>query len=687
MTVALNSRPRAILHGVQDQTPDELTATIDSLPTHLPHIWIYAEEGEIYPQLLVGDERIRAYGSKTFELDSKFANHQTVLANIVNGNGNAAIYQRIQPTDAPDPATMRLCADVLADQVPTYVRDTAGRIVLGANGLPQPTGDTVPGYRIKFVKLPATDFAEATKLVGTQTTTGGAQSVLYPICDSKVASFGEHGNNKGYRMWAPVGNNYGVNTEAVSENAAFIFRMQQIKRSDNRSQPSEVLTARGAEYVDFAFKPDAVISRTKQRLFASEVVQDAYVNPNVKPETTGNFSDIHFYTDFIAELVGLLYDAEKAFHLDWPTETDEGKYLINFLSARDIDDVPYNAIVLADLGNDGISLTQYSNHYCQGGGDGTMSNALFAESVKFHLSNYIDSPFNYLDSAALPFSIYYDTGFPMDTKYALMRPVGARKDVMAIVCTQDIDAPQNDLDAEASALAALRAYARNFVESELFGTPACRIAIMGHSGYLTDNSYKGLLPLTIELADMFSKYMGAGTGEWDDANRFDESPGNVIGLFKKVNLTYKRETAANSDWDLGLIGVQTFDHNKRLFIPAFQSVYEDKRSALNDLVNVFVFTEMEKVAERNWRRMSGGHSRMTPEEFITKSNNDILTDIRDGARFDDRYIIEVNTYFTDEDVSLGYSYSADIVVYTNDRRYVGSYTIIARDRAQLAAAA
>ena len=78
---------------------------------------------------------------------------------------------------------------------------------------------------------------------------------------------------------------------------------------------------------------------------------------------------------------------------------------------------------------------------------------------------------------------------------------------------------------------------------------------------------------------------------------------------------------------------------------------------------------------------------MTPEEFITKSNNDILTDIRDGARFDDRYIIEVNTYFTDEDVSLGYAYSADIVVYTNDRRYVGSYTIIARARAQLATAA
>lgn len=686
MTVALNSRPRAILNGVKDETGGVLGAVLEALPTHLPHIFIYAEEGETKPQVLSGDARLTAYGPKTFDYNYHYANHQTVLANVVNGNGNAALYQRIQPVDAAPPATIRVSADVLETQIPLYQRDDEGNLVLDGAGMPQPTGETVQGFKIKFVTGQATGgIAQGAKVVGSMTDADGVtQSQIWPLFDAQVPSFGNHGNNKGFRIWAPTTRS-GIPTDegVILDNNAFTYRMQMIKRTDTKSQPFVVQTLRGSQYIDIALKPGAKVKQTGQLLHVNDAVLPNYRDVDASPMVSGNFSEFYIYQDFVDELLALMYAEESQYHPEWPETADEGKYLINLFGAVDHNAIPYTAIKLAGISDGGVTFGQFTNHFAAGGSDGTMSNELFAEAVRQQTLNFGELEYPLLDSATYPMSVYWDTGFPMETKKALMHPVGKRKDIAAIICTQDVDAPQNSAEAEAATLMALRSYARNFLESEIFGTPACRIAIVGHSGKLINSDYKGLLPLTIDLADKVSRYMGASNGVWRTDQGFDESPRNQVTMFRDINLTYKPESAANSDWALGLISCQAFD-TKRFFYPGFQTVYDDKTSALNSLINMFTFGELEKVCERNWRRMSGGHGKLTAEQFIEKSNDDILNDVE--GRFDDRYIIEANTYFTDIDTELGYAYSVDIVVYTNDNKHVGTYTIIARDRAQLSAA-
>jgi hypothetical protein len=50
------------------------------------------------------------------------------------------------------------------------------------------------------------------------------------------------------------------------------------------------------------------------------------------------------------------------------------------------------------------------------------------------------------------------------------------------------------------------------------------------------------------------------------------------------------------------------------------------------------------------------------------------------GRFDDRVIVVPNTYFTDFDEALGYSWSCDITLYLNNMMTVGTFTIIADRR-------
>jgi hypothetical protein len=693
-SVAYNSTPRAILNGVVDDTPDVVEAVLQSLPTHLPHIFVWAYEGRTTPVgPISGSEREAEYGKPTFDLTSRFANHQTVLASKVNARGNAAIYHRLQAPDATPPATSRLYVDVLLTQVPEYERDESGKYIL-ENGSPVPTGNTIPGAILKYVEGHANDedslFGQAVKSIGTMVDAeSGDQSTLYPIFDNVVPSFGDHGNHKGYRLWAPtLSSGIPANEEVILDNNAYVFRYQQIKRLDDRSQPSVVTTARGSEYIDFTLKPDAIVTRTRQNLGAAKVLNASYQSKTTTPKRLGNFESVHLYQGYIDELLELLFTLEQPNQPEWPETAEEGKYLVNLFGGKSVNDVPYTAILLNGSSAGGTNLTQYTNHYCKGGSDGTMTEANFNAAVRQVMATYATDMTNQMmNMAKMPHSLFWDSGFEMETKYALMTPVGLRKDVGCIVATQDVSAPQNTSESEASTLMALKSYSRNFIESELHGTGCCRIAVVGHSGWLADDTWEGILPLTIDLVDKVANSMGASSGVWSSDGRFDEAPGNVVTMFRDVNLTFKTEDAATFDWTNGLIGVQSYDIGEALFYPAYQTVYDDKTSPLNSLFNMFLFIELEKVCHRNWRRMSGGHSRLTPGEFIDKSNADILADIDDGKRFDDRYIIEVVTKFTDIDVQLGYSYSVDIIVYTNDNRYLGSYTIYARDRAQLAAAA
>ena len=132
-------------------------------------------------------------------------------------------------------------------------------------------------------------------------------------------------------------------------------------------------------------------------------------------------------------------------------------------------------------------------------------------------------------------------------------------------------------------------------------------------------------------------------------------------MFKNVNATYKPQNVYVNDWDAGLVWVQNFDR-RSLFFPAIQTVYDDSTSTLNSAINMFIVAEVEKVAERAWRQLTG-NSKLTADQFIERSD-DLIADMTQG-RFDDRVIVVPRTEFTDIDEELGYAWSTTIELHEN----------------------
>jgi hypothetical protein len=687
MSTILNAAPKAILQGVKDESGGTLPVVPEQIPTHLPHIFLFTEKGPLEPQLVSGGSATRMFGAKSFDLRSKYANHQTVLANVVNGNGNAMVVQRLKPDDAKAPATLALGLEVVADELPVYERESDDSLSLDQSGEPIATADTTPGHKMRWVlrEVPDGAIGGGASMAGSMTGAADQQSTIYPIVDLQVSDFGSHGNLKGIRLWAPTTASASspASEEVIYDQNTFLYRIQMIQRPDSKTQPNVIETVAGSQSIEFSFKEGAINTRVDSELFIEQVLLDAYRDLDIQPKQFGPFNDLHVYHDNLQTVLDMVYAGEQAFQPDWPTDVEEGRHLVNLVGGKSVSGAHYHTIQVLGKSEGGIELTPNSNHYANGGSDGTIDNVTFDALVANQAANYGDLEYSFMDSAMWPQSIIYDTGFTLETKKKLLTPIGRRKDMMIVLSTQDVTSPgfrQNTAEEESSVAIALRASARLYPESEVFGTPVCRALVVGHSGHLLNSQYKSLMPLTIELADKMSRFMGAGNGIWSRDRGFDTAPYNQINMFKDVNCTYKPQNVYDKDWDSGLVWVQNFDR-RSLFFPAVQTVYDDSTSVLNSAINAMIIVEIEKVAERSWRELTGT-SKLTRGQFIERSNT--LISEKTQGRFDDRVIVVPNTYFTDFDQALGYSWSCDIELYLNNMMTVGTYTIVARRRSDFA---
>jgi hypothetical protein len=239
-----------------------------------------------------------------------------------------------------------------------------------------------------------------------------------------------------------------------------------------------------------------------------------------------------------------------------------------------------------------------------------------------------------------------------------------------------VDIPQNSAADESSQASILQNAARMYPESEYYGTKTCRAIVVGHSGYLLSSEWRGLAPMTIDLAAKVATYMGASSGAWKGGANFDVSPKNQVTAFKtdSVNAVFKNSNVRNEDWANGLIWVQNYDR-RALFYPGIQTVYDDDTSVLNSLFNIIAVVELEKVCERVWRDLTGIQT-LTVGQFIDRS--DELIRAKTQGRFDDKFIIVPETYLTEGDEQRGFSWSCKINLYAANMRTVGTYTIVSR---------
>lgn len=681
----VNAAPMTVMLGTQDLSMRALPAVPEDLPTHLPKIYIYAERGPLDPQLVVGSSRSEMYGENSFDLRMPWATHATVLTNLINAQGNSQMIQRVKPQDAPPNANIRIYLDVLATKVADYERNFDGTIKVDVAGLPVPTGTKIDGYSVKWVTAHiARDvdnndmFGLGNPIPGDQTdTVTSTQSTRYPIMDLEIANFGAYGNNIGLRMWAPTTkSSMPIDDRVISStNRVYPFRMACVSRPNAITTPTITETLYAEQFVNVVFKKDVIDKNTDALLYVGDVFVQAWqelTNPTA-PIKYGPFGRMKLYQDEVDMLLNLFYTAEKPYidgFSDFTGETDE-MYRFNLISGTSSSAVPYHSYQVISGTADSVRFSENTTVYATGGGDGTMNETAFGTLVENLVHDYANENNVLQDTARYPESIIYDSGFPLATKYALCSFIAVRKDTAVVLSTHDVNGPTLSASQESSLAIALRTRLQMYPESEYFGTPTMRGMIIGRSGTMLNTQYRKKLPLTMEIAVKAAKYMGAGNGKWRAGANFDQAPANGVNMFIDVNVTFTPATVRNKDWSNGLNWVESYQR-RSLYFPALKTVYDNDTSVLNSFFTMMACVELEKVGLRTHRRFSG-ESSLTNAQLIERVNAFVIENTTD--RFDGRFIIRPDAYFTDADLLRGYSWSLPIKIYAPNMKTVMTLSI------------
>lgn len=675
-----NAAPMVIDLGTQDNSTVQAARTPISVPQHLPKFYLYTQKGPSTPQLVSGADRINMFGQASFNYPGPYANHATVFSNLVDGQGNMQMIERLIPADAGPNANLTMWLDVLPTLVPLYTRNSDGSIATDANGNPVATGTTVSGFKVKWVVTNQTTVAGLQTEFGTATITPGdqidtsvspnVQSQRYPMFDFQASSQGAWGNLAGIRMWAGTSqNNVNFPTTMMETLRTFPYYFAMVQAPNTTTSPSVVPTVLTDQSVMTVLKPQQVDPTTGAQLYVGDVLIQSYQDTNNAGYAPiyGNFSQMAVYQANIDNLLQQFYAAELAQVSTFSdiTTNPQDKYLVNISNFKSSSGVPYAAIVPVSATN-AMSPSQYTNIMAAGSSDGTMSELLFNGLVQNAVAAYIDPNNPVMDIAVNVESILYDSGFNLQTKQALCNFVGVRKDTFVVLSTFDISQPVLTQAEEMSVAITLRTRLQMFPESDYFGTPVMRGMIMGYSGILLNSTYTGPLPLTAEVAIKASRYMGAGNGIWKSGYNFDGAPGSVLDYMVNPSISWLPATVRNKAWSAGLNWVQSFDRSS-VFFPALKTVYDDDTSVLNSFFTAMAVAQLNKVAHAAWRQFSGV-SHLTNVQLASKVNDFVNANTQ--GRFDNRFVIIPAAFFTDQDVANGFSWTLPIKLYASNMETV-----------------
>ena len=682
----VNAAPMVIDYGTQDLSTRLLPREPELIPQHLPKFYLFAQKGPSEEQLVVGNVRDQMYGTESFNLRSKFANHSTVFANLVNAEGNACMIKRVIPEDAGPEASIVAWLDVLPTKVDLYERNTDGSIKTDALGQPIVLGQT-DGYNVKWVitnhanAAEMQNFGQLNIVPGDQVDTlTSIQSQRYPMFELKASSQGSYGNSCGIRLFAPtIDTVSSMPTKMMSANNAYPYFIQSIRRPDVLSSPKVIETLFGEQKSMVTFKKDVIDPLTDKQLYIGDTFIDSFQNlTDLRyAKLYGDFSDLKVYNDNIEFLVTKFHEAEIP-HLgafsDFTTNPDE-KHLFNFVTGVSSYNVPYHSFIFVDSVVT-TRFSEYTNVYANGGSDGTLDDVTHARLVKNEATRYLDPNDQLQELAVHVESIIYDTGFPIETKYALCSIIAQRKDTFVVLSTHDVNDRVLTASEEHSIAIALRTRLQMYPESDYFGTPVMRGMIVGRCGKLRNSQFSDYLPLTAEIAIKSAKYMGASNGRWKNGFHFDGAPGSVVDYMYDISITWVPASVRNRNWDVGLNWVQSYDR-RSYFFPALKTVYDNDTSVLNSYFTAMAICQLNKVAHSAWREFSGV-SHLSNAQLVDRVNE--FVNGRVANRFDQRFVIKPDAFMTDMDLLRGFSWTLPIKIYAPNMKtvlttYVQAYRI------------
>ncbi len=703
--------PRFQYEGLKDDSPRAELGTPEARPQHLPHWFLWGQRGKLIPQIMSGGDASKAFGTKTFDLRSKFATHQTVFANKALQNANISMLQRLVPDDAKKAGLrLSLLVEEKTNQFP-YARDEDGKVIRDVNGqltFDEESENTVDVMELTWLVQPIGDGGEGPPLFGEAVTQDGPvpTSTVVPVMDL-LGEFGSAANLYGLSFLAPtLSSSIAINDDNVVLNNAYVYRLIAKRKPEENVSANIVSTIAGETFIDFTLKKDTVDTSGINELFLETAYFKNYENKNVSPRQYADLDAIHIYSTEIEALLGGLEDAERAALVDSgfladETETldiipQDGKHTINIFSGVSYNDFKYESIRIVesvDEDVDGAYLSAQmrgtATHYLQGGDDGDLSADNFEEAVQKVMAAYDAYVIPYLpgatephpndiivdftDIARWPQSAYWDSGFGEDTKIALGN-VLVRPNVYVVWVTHGLNDETQLLNHEETAGGeTLVSAARMHPESELYGTGCCRALVHLQSGKLLQGAWKKITPVSLDLLDVVSKYMGAGDGNWKTEFRFDIGEGKVVSMFDVDTIKHDKNLPARAqDWQRSTVYVQSYDRN-RLMRPGVQTVYGNPTSVLNSFLTVAASCEITTLCHQTWAYFTGVQT-IQGQELLDEVDKHI-TELLSGNKFDGVVTVEVSSTYTARDENNGYSWTTNVILRGPNMKTVGNFNV------------
>lgn len=676
----VNAAPMHLMFGTEDVSTRALQLEPLETPSHLPKFYVWSKRGPTSQQLVVGNSRTLIFGVESFTIGSNWFNHASLYANEVNAMGNSQMIERLVPVDAGPVANMLLSLELVPDMVTDYDRNSDGSYKLTVGGVPIALPTKVKGYRAAWHKTSITAIANVAVLgaatqstglmVGVDELAAPTVSTIYPIMEFRASSIGNDGNNSAIRIWAPTATSPGAfDTRLLSRAKFYPFRISVIRRPDAQTTGRPVTNTSGEQNVLVTLKPRGVNPVTGANIDVATNFVEAYQNVNdpAFPVQLGDFGKVTVYQANTDEVLNKLFLAESAYLTAHPLASGDitpgevdGEFKMNMFGACNYSGSKYHSFILDT--SSGIVMSEFTQQYAGGGFDGTMTNEVFDEMVRDRIQDYAD-PNSRLQSMALNVeNTFYDSGFSLETKLKLTAFIAERKDTFLWLATHEHGAIRKTASEESSTAIGLRTQAQLYPESDYYGTPVMRCAIMGRVGKLRSSLWDSDVSPLIEVAGKMAWYLGRGDGKWRPGGSFSGAPGAVLTKIYDINENYTPAVQRNRDWENGLNWVEAFDMQSNS-IPAMKTVYTNDTSVLTSVMTVYAICNLERIADEAWRQFRG---RDDLTRLQLKERVEAFVYRRVANKFDDRYKIVPEVFFTDADIARGYSWQLRNNIYANN---------------------
>lgn len=704
-----NGAPLILFRGTEDLSERQVPIDPAPRPQHLPIFIIQSSKGPLTPQVVFGFQRDLMYGSDTFSETGMFTNHQTIGSNITASAANSQILWRVSTGNK---ASLLLSLEITSADIPLYQRDADGKYMTDASTgalIPVTPAATVDGYLLRWVVGPNGGADIGSAATSTYTQVGMTNpTTVYPIMEFGVENPGAFGNNVGVRFYADTRQG-SVDEASMNYNKAFPYRFSIVSRPSATTSPVFTTTVTNERTVNVTLSPLSVTREGfTSSTYVETVVNTQYANttdPRYSLKYSPFGSNAYVYQNNVNTILTQVGLAELDYLTANPSavtgvDTDilasaNGYGLMNLASAKDHTDIPYYSVVIDEAASPGSSvrLGQYTTMYCQDGIDDIMSVADYEAAVIAIMERYADCTDEVQDIARRPESIFYDTGFTLNTKLALAPFISMRPDLNLVFSTHE-DSRQvkgytgpdaagsstvKTMTQEIATSALLQNRIRLIPESEFYGTPTMRAIIFAGSAVLRLSEWRGRVPITMDMLYKAARYMGSADAQWKPAERFSRPPGSIMTLLEDISIPWVPADTRVRNWDAGIN--MALSYNETLMsMPACQTVYPDDTSVLNNWLTTLAIAYLNKVCHAAWREFRGVDDLSNSE---LESAVNAFVEARINGIWDGRFLVIPNAQVTTDDDLRGTSWHLNVQFGATNARTTEIVQITAYRRADL----